>query len=280
LFCWTINELEIRSPKTEHLAKCPQGAFVHARIPFVGKTVNIFVRAALPQDTRIGVRMRSGLGKGLALYLDPRFEMDYVGGNYERLIQEALAAYLKPGSVFYDVGAHLGVLSMFANELVGSTGCVFAFEADPENAERIKTHARRNNLARLQVISCAVWSCARQLQFERASLLSSRNQGSVRSESTESKENTLTVESISLDNFVYLHPPPTVIKIDVEGAEAEVLRGSEQILSRSRPVLICEVHHKQAEEAVTAWLRQQSYSFEWLEASAAFPRHLLARPAR
>ena len=83
--------------------------------------------------------------------------------------------------------------------------------------------------------------------------------------------------AIALNDFAQAHPAPTLIKIDVEGAEADVLRGSEEIFARSKPVLICEVHHGQAAEDVTRWLNERGYTFEWLEASSQFPRHLLAR---
>jgi Methyltransferase FkbM domain len=73
-------------------------------------------------------------------------------------------------------------------------------------------------------------------------------------------------------------PPPTLIKIDVEGAEAEVLRGAEKTFARSHPVVICEVHHGRAEEEVCSWLSQQGYSLGWLATDAKFPRHLLALP--
>jgi hypothetical protein len=43
-------------------------------------------------------------------------------------------------------------------------------------------------------------------------------------------------------------------------------------------VVICEVHHRQAEEDVNRWLSQRGYSLEWLAGPAKFPRHLLAMP--
>jgi FkbM family methyltransferase len=198
---------------------------------------------------------------------------------YEINLQKALSAYLQPGSVVYDVGAHIGVVSIFAGELVGPTGRVFAFEADPENAKRIETHVQRNDLAQIQVFSCAAWSSSGKLSFERASAHSSRNQGSVSKAPAQTGQDTIVVESIRLDDFAQQHVlPPTLIKIDVEGGEADVLLGCEQIFSRSHPVLICEVHHKQAEEDVCRWLSHRGYSLQWLGGSSDFPRHLLAVP--
>jgi hypothetical protein len=95
-----------------------------------------------------------------------------------------------------------------------------------------------------------------------------------------SGENTIEVEAITLDDFVQRHDPPTLIKIDVEGAEAGVLRGSERIFEQSKPVLICEVHCEQAADDVTRWLRERAYKFEWLEDPLQLPCHLLALPEK
>jgi len=246
------------------------------RVPVIRTVVRTLSRGAIPPGSRIWVDIRGGLGKGLALNLDPRFETQYAIGDYELHLQRALSAHLMPGSVVYDVGAHIGVVSMFASQLVGSTGAVFAFEADPENTNRIKAHLERNDLRQIEAVQCAVWSSSGPLRFERASAESSRNQGSIAAASEPTSQNTIIVEAITLDEFAIRHRPPTLIKIDVEGGEAEVLRGCAQIFSRSRPVVICEVHHRQAEDSVRHWLAERGYAFEWLTDGSKFPRHLLA----
>ena len=245
--------------------------------PILGGFLRRLVRGVVPVETHVWLRISGGLGNGLWAHLDPRFEMDYASGKYEPPIQQALSKHLEPGSVFYDVGAHVGIVSLFAARLVGTKGAVFAFEACPDNAERIKENVRRNMFDQIQVVPCAVWSSAGHLRFERASAQSSRNQGAIATGPPVGSENTIEVEAIALNDFAQAHPAPTLIKIDVEGAEADVLRGSEEIFARSKPVLICEVHHGQAAEDVTRWLNERGYTFEWLEASSQFPRHLLAR---
>jgi len=75
--------------------------------------------------------------RGVA-HLDPRFEMKYASGTYEFRVQRGLLSNLRPGLVFYDVGAHIGIVSMFAAQVVGAEGAVSAFEADTENARRIE----------------------------------------------------------------------------------------------------------------------------------------------
>jgi FkbM family methyltransferase len=244
--------------------------------PVVGPPLRRLVRGAIPPNTHFWFRISGGLGRGMWALLDPRFETVYADGEYEAPLQRALSSHLRPGSVFYDVGAHIGIVSMFGARLVGKNGCVFAFEADADNAGRIKENLRRNEFDQVTVVPKAAWSSTGRLRFGRASAQSSRNQGAVATDSA-AGENTVEVEAISLDEFAKEHPSPTLIKIDVEGAEADVLRGSEQVVEQAKPVVICEVHHAKAVEDVTQWLQARGYAFEWLEDSPALPRHLVAR---
>jgi FkbM family methyltransferase len=247
------------------------------KTPILGNRLRRYVRKAIPPGTRVWVPIAGGLGNGLSVNLDTRFEMNYSKGDYEPLIERALSTYLRPGSVFYDVGAHIGVISMVAARIVGQSGNVFSFEPDPGNAERIKDHARRNTLNRIQTVPFAAWSSGGRLRFQRAPSDSSRNQGAVATDPGASGVNIIEVDAISLDEFARTHPSPSLIKLDVEGAEASVLRGSEEIFRSAKPALICEVHNEQAAQDVTRWLEGHAYTFEWLQKPLSFPCHLEAR---
>ena len=133
----------------------------------------------MPAGTRLVTRVRKGQGAGLRLSLDPRYEAQYAAGLHETALVECLAAHLKPGEVFYDVGAHIGYISLVAARLAGPSGKVFAFEADPENAARISGHVQLNSLPQVEVVGAAVWSECKTLSFQRASDLSSKNTGAV-----------------------------------------------------------------------------------------------------
>jgi hypothetical protein len=62
------------------------------RVPIIGTALKTITQKAVPRETRVWVDIRAGLGKGLALHLDPRFEMDYASGQYEVHLQKALRA--------------------------------------------------------------------------------------------------------------------------------------------------------------------------------------------
>jgi hypothetical protein len=70
------------------------------------------------------------------------------------------------------------------------------------------------------------------------------------------------------------------VKVDVEGAESEVLKGAEEIFERVRPRLICEVHDAANESFVVEWLSAKRYSLRWLDLPGRAERHLWAEPER
>jgi FkbM family methyltransferase len=245
----------------------------------LGDCSHYLMRRIMPAGTRLAIHVRKGTGEGLRLSLDPRYEAEYAAGFHETALLECLAAHLKPGDVLYDVGAHIGYISLVAARLVGPQGKVFAFEADPDNAARITGHAEMNALPQLELVAAAVWSECKTLSFSRAEATSSRNTGAVAGlEQTKGADGTIAVKAITLDHFAADHPSPTVVKIDVEGAEEEVLKGAEEVFRKSKPALICEVHHQRAAEGVAAWLARMRYQSKWLGDRVEFPRHLVAAP--
>jgi FkbM family methyltransferase len=82
----------------------------------------------------------------------------------------------------------------------------------------------------------------------------------------------------TLDDFARVHPWPALIKIDVEGCEAEVIRGAEWLMREARPAILCEVHDdalaREAETIVRSrgyratWLTDDGYHVRWLYATA------------
>jgi len=247
------------------------------RVPILGSALKDFSRAAIPSDALVWKSIRSGPGKGLQIHLNPRYEMQYLEGDYEASVERILLSNLRPGTVFYDVGAHIGVFSLIAARNLGVQGSVFAFEPDPSNVRRIKEHVARNQLDAIRIIPKAVSSTDGRLRFQRASFHSSMNTGVLVEDASIAEGATIEVESITLDAVAREHALPSLIKIDVEGSEAAVLQGSEEIFRSTKPLLVCEIHHEQASSDVTRWLLERGYKFQWLDNSATYPRHLFAK---
>jgi FkbM family methyltransferase len=246
------------------------------RVPILGSALKNISRVAIPSDALVWTSIRSGPGKGLWIHLNPRYEMEYLHGDYEAPVGRILLSNLRPGTVFYDVGAHIGMFSLIVARSLGAHGSVFVFEPDPSNVRRVKEHASRNQLDAIRIIPKAAWSTIGRLRFQRASFQSSMNRGVLVGGTSAAEESTIEVESITLDAVAREHALPSLIKIDVEGSEAAVLQGSEEIFRSAKPLLVCEIHHEQASYDVTRWLVARGYKFLWLESSTEFPRHLFA----
>ncbi len=255
------------------------------KLPGVGGVSRRLARHILPEGERVWVQISTGHAKGLWLQVEPYLEEGYINGCPGPGVQEELLEYLGPGDCFYDIGAHIGFYSLVASRLVGEKGCVVAFEPDPHNITLLRENAIRSRASQIIAVQAAVWSCSGVLPFRRSPperLRTSTRRGHIHSPAQPREgPGVIDVEATTLDAFVHGHIPPTMVKIDVEGGEVDVLKGAQQLL-KTNPVLLCEVHHLQAASILEDELPRNGYSLKWLKGSSRFPypRHLLACPAK
>ncbi len=179
----------------------------------------------------------------------------------------------------FDVGAHIGFISLFAALLVGKEGKVIAFEPDPRNCQVLRANSARNSLPQLQIVEAAVWSSSGPLEFGRASKASSNMEGRITAISSNSDDR-IQVSGVSIDDFVFRNggTAPGILKIDVEGAELDVLKGAAEVVKSIRPVVICEVHFPADMPMIDAWLAEKEYRLYLLDDRKSFPTWLLASP--
>lgn len=232
-------------------------------IPVVGVGVRKLVHAAMPLGTKLWIQIPEGLGKGLWICADPRFELGYTNGDHEPWIQDLLKAELRLGDCYYDVGAHTGFFSLIGSRFVGPAGKIVAFEPDPENAAALRANIAKNALTQVTVVEAAVWSSPGQATFERASESSNRTQGHV-SSATDPKLGRISVPAIRLDDLVFGdgNPTPRLMKMDVEGAEWEALHGARRLLAEAKPKLLCEVHDPAQMGPIRVYLEGFGYTAE------------------
>jgi FkbM family methyltransferase len=163
---------------------------------------------------------------------------------------------LKADDVFYDLGANAGFFSLIAARLVGSQGRVVAFEPDAGNYACISEQFQVNQLSNCTIVPRAVSSGNGTIRFERGKS-SATGRAIFR---PNSDVQGCTVETVSLDSFIREgNPVPNVIKMDVEGAEVEVLKGARQLLSSRRPSFIIEIHRGCA-DSVARILTEAEYA--------------------
>jgi FkbM family methyltransferase len=144
---------------------------------------------------------------------------------------------LRPGSVFFDVGANLGLYSLLASRRVGSLGHVHAFEPAPAQFRHLEINARINGASNVILNNCAVSdSCAERDLF----LSDGWNQGTHSFGAGPGRSVSCRVPCLTLDRYVEQRAVSRldVIKVDVEGAEMLVFRGAEKTICSLSPRLI------------------------------------------
>jgi len=244
-------------------------------IPFANRPMQAVSRMLLPSNSKRRLRVRGGPAKGLVFELNPRWETQLWEGRYEVAVQHLLVEKLRPGSVFYDVGAGFGFYSLLAAHLGAR---VFAFEPDSKNAEALKYHARLNSCdLKIDILNAAVLAVSGHAQLSEASQETGHGSGHV-IRSPEAEETTRAVACVSLDEFAKVNVLPTLIKVDVEGSESEVFSGAEQLFDRCRPNVICEVHDAPNASFVSGWFERKRYAVEYIGNWPSYPAHLVANP--
>ena len=165
-------------------------------------------------------------------------------GAFEEHLTAFFCSYLKEGMMFVDVGAHFGYFSVVAASLVGKTGRVVAFEPIPETAQRLKLNAQRFPDI-IEVRQLAAWNKGAQITMNMLdaehsafnSVATPRLMPHMRVKSRKLK-----VKAARLDGiFPEGERQPSVVKIDAESAEMQVLQGMTRILETTRPVVTVEV---------------------------------------
>jgi FkbM family methyltransferase len=154
-------------------------------------------------------------------------------------------AGLGEGKVVLDIGAYAGVTSIIFARLVGASGKVFALEADRNNIacakENILLAARWFDLHNIELIDSAVWSHTGVLEFSTEGAMGSSAVSIVGT----GRGPAIKVPCTTIGDFCTSRAITRVdfIKMDIEGAEIEVLKASQDVLSQLKPRLIIEPHY-------------------------------------
>jgi FkbM family methyltransferase len=150
----------------------------------------------------------------------------------------------KEGDVVIDIGAHIGLYTIISSKQAGNTGKVVAIEADPDNFELLKRNIALNNLTNVLPLNYAVFSTKTKIKLYEQSASAKYNSVMLTRANTKN-ENYAEVNADTLDNILKQNGVNQVdwIKIDVEGAEFEVLKGSIETLSSKNMSLLVEIHN-------------------------------------
>jgi FkbM family methyltransferase len=174
---------------------------------------------------------------------------------FENDVLSSLLFDLNADDVLYDVGANMGLYSCLVGDIIGPNRVV-AFEPHPGNAERLHNNVNLNDLEPTifnKALSDEEGEVSLAVAVESHTTSPGHNlieiNESVEEYGSESAE-TISTDMVRGDNFIQTQnlPEPTVLKVDVEGAEYNVLSGLREVLSGSACRLVyCEVHRNHVE---------------------------------
>jgi FkbM family methyltransferase len=173
--------------------------------------------------------------------------------------------YIQPGDVVYDIGAHIGYTSLLFVQQVGKTGCVHAFEILPSVATKyLKRTIDANRLE--NIIIHNVGLAEKELEID----LSVGETHMANLYSVKTGDKTELCKVVSLDQYIEKQgiPLPSMLKIDIEGAEISCLLGGIELIKRCLPLMIIEFHRLDLLRVGYALLHPLGYKLVTEEGSA------------
>lgn len=159
--------------------------------------------------------------------------MDMVAGKYEPQTTRLFSQLARPGMSVVDVGAHVGYYSLLAAKKVGPTGHVFAFEPEPMNYDLLVKNAKLNGYQNIVAVQKAASRREGTAKLYLTALDNGRH--SVYDHNLP-QAGSRVVETTTVDALLEEHgwPAVSLVKIDVEGAELDVMAGMERVLRESK----------------------------------------------
>ena len=195
-------------------------------------------------------RVLRGPARGMRFVVEDGIGVSYAVGA-DAAAPRHFARWVRPGMTVYDVGANKGQMALLFASLVGPTGRVVAFEPAPAEFSSLTRNLDLNGLSHVRPVQAAAADAEGELAFSYAP--DHPTQGKlVDVELTYAplSDDTITVRACCLDGVLDDEPPPNVVKVDVEGAAAAVLRGAARIMEEAAPPLYIELHGPEEQAGV------------------------------
>ncbi|GAB5558809.1 MAG: hypothetical protein SynsKO_04560 [Synoicihabitans sp.] len=184
--------------------------------------------------------------------------------------QDTVSGYIArgapgPGDVVFDLGAYVGEVTVALANLVGPTGQVVAFEPNPQSREVLQKNVTELGLTWVKILPYVIWKESARLDLKGANAIS----GSVVESYQEirAEGNIVMAEAISMSEACSLAGvEPDFVKMDVEGAEVEILQGAKEwIRDRSIRFAVASYHERdigRTAEWMEAFFRDIGYEVE------------------
>jgi FkbM family methyltransferase len=216
---------------------------------------------------------------GYRMSIDWNRFRSFVYGTWEPEVLRVVTNTVKPDMTVIDIGAHIGYYTLLFAKCVGPNGRIIAFEPLPANFKLLERNIQLNELTWVKTFAQAVFSRNEELILTVPDDLPHSGDASVY-QNRGTKQ--FRVPAIALDTFCESAGlRPDILKMDVEGAEYDVLMGARKTIDRCSPKLLIELHHfdgNLSAHPVPDLLSRWGYRIQWIERSE-MTSHILATPA-
>lgn len=223
-------------------------------------------------DAPVDVKVQSGPLAGRQFCCSLRHQRSCYLGNFEPAKEQALAEFLRPGNVLFDVGGHIGYFSLIAASIVRPSGVVVAFEPAPVNIPQFERNLALNpDLAAIvRLEKRAVSDVSGIVAFEGG------DNSYVGHLASDTSTSIVEVPSTTIDEYRAMSGlTPDFVKIDAEGAEIRIFEGMSRTLAEVRPPLLVEIHDRDCYDALIRMLDRYHYVARKVDDTGSFTK----RPA-
>lgn len=176
------------------------------------------------------------------------------GALWERHVYEQLKKYAKIGTIAIDIGAHIGTHTIALSRFVGPSGYVVAFEPQLKLFSELAINTYLNECQNVSFFRRALGELTQWSEMQPTNTM---NEGATLIGKGGDKVKMEMLDSYNLNNI-------SVIKIDVEGYEMQVLTGGIDTILRNKPVMIIEIWNGPNREAKIQTIENLGYTSTWL----------------
>jgi FkbM family methyltransferase len=232
------------------------------------------------------------IGNSMLLRIDvPKYDYKFYCriNNREDLVfmtnhEEDIIEHFTPkeGDIVVDIGAHMGRYTIISSKRVGANGKVVAIEAHPNNFEMLNRNIELNQLTNVIPLNYAVYSKDKKIKLYLPEVESGYTiYNTIMSNRARTEDKFVEVNANTLDHLLQLKGIMDInwVKIDVEGAELEVLKGATNVLSKSKDIaLLIEVHGLDNYRPILEFLSSYNFKIEFEKSNKTGDwRHIVLR---
>ena len=211
-------------------------------------------------------------------YSGSKFKLDafvhkgywYHGKNREKIQMEQFSRIIREGDTVFELGAHIGYISLYFSKLAGETGKVYVFEPGANNLPYTRKNLAASKIKNIELVEKAVSDTNGKATFYLENITGQSNSlvkdyrvtKKIHSKTfTDLKKKEVEVETIRIDDFILQNNIAKVdfVKIDIEGAEYLAIKGMPNLLSTKKPTMMIEVTENH--EALFELLKSYGYEF-------------------